>query len=435
MAATTILGMASPRRKHFPRLTVVGLIWLVFVNSLTRFQVGPISVSGFLTLITAVLCLRYLPTRFLAERELNPGKGTLQRPGTAVPWPLIAFMVVAWVRLAFSPSVDGLQNVAVYTAFICAVAAGTMWAPPWQVVSLLRALRVVAISVPAIFLASRAAGIEVYGGRSFALTCLIFVAVLIPYRGERLVYKLGPILVVTASFLSLSRTAAVIGASLLIFLAVRSRQKYRALGAGLFAAAVGGGLYWAITSYTPFRDRFIGGDQAVTIGGFKLNTSGRSTLWEVVTESAALAPWFGHGPGSAGAFTQRLLGIEHPHNEYLRLWHDLGAVGLVLLLLGLVLLIYRVWQRARRTDDQIHWVALIALLGVSAAAFTDNVIVYPFVMVPLGVIVGCSLAQTLPSQTLERPRRRLIGTGPAPVADQRGVPNGYQLKRPTTIAR
>ena len=39
----------------------------------------------------------------------------------------------------------------------------------------------------------------------------------------------------------------------------------------------------------------------------------------------------------------------------------------------------------------------LALLGVGLSAITDNALVYPFVMAPLGVLVGLSLAHPVPS--------------------------------------
>jgi O-antigen ligase len=395
--------MAPTMTKYrLPRFAGIALLWLVVIDALGHVSVGPLSLSGVLTIATAglVMSVALLHIATWATGNMRPFKNL--EVGVGIPRVLMAFLAVAWIRLALTPSTEGIQNVSVYTAFIGGAAILALGAAPSRIVTMLRRFRLVALLVPLVFVASTLAGVSIFHERAFALTALIFVAVLIPYQGRRLIYKIGPILVVAAIFLSLSRTAAVIAAALLIFTAIRSRRRYRFIRAAGFAGVVGAGLYWAVTSYTPFRDRFLGGDQALSLGGVALNTSGRSTLWEITTESASKAPWFGHGPGSANELISGMFdNIAHPHNDYMRLYHDFGLVGLSLFSVGIVMTFRQLWKRARHTDDQVHWIAVIALSGVLAAAFTDNVIVYPFVMVPLGVLIGCSLAQPLP-----RKRRR-----------------------------
>lgn len=406
--------MVTPRRKHLPRLGWIGLAWLVVIDALTDYQLGPITLSGLFTLVSAGLCLWY----FFMLQLSNNRPQRLRR----VPWPLMAFLALAWMRLLFDFSVEGVQNVAVYTGFILAIAIGTWWAPAWQTVNLLRALRLVAVLVSALFIVEGFAGWNIYGDRSFALACLIFAATLIPYQGVRPIYKIGPFLVVVAAFLSLSRTAAVISAASLVFLAVRSRSKYRVPASVGLAATAGAGLWWAVTSYAPFRDRFLEGDQALTLGGLNVNTSGRAVLWDMTWESAMRAPLFGHGPGASSALiAEHFSNISHPHNDYLRLLNDFGLFGAGLFVIGTLIVLKRTWSRARCGDDQIHWVTFIATLGVLAAAVTDNVIIYAFIMLPLGLIIGCSLAQPI---SAPRKMRRPIGIGPSSRAPSPQAPSG-----------
>lgn len=331
------------------------------------------------------------------------------RSGGSVPAFLLLFLAWAWLHLAARPSVDGLQNLSVYSAFIAGACVVSLQATPYQVSNLLRTYRISAIFIASIFLISLAVGIPrpvqgepIYGARAFALVCIVLLAIVIPYRGQNWLLRLSPFFIVAAAFISLSRTAAVVGAVLLTFLAVRIRKGVRWPLALLLSTVVGGGVFWAVTSYGPFRERFLSGDAAAAVGNMKINTSGRSVLWDVVQKSARDSPWIGQGPGSASKVIFDLYpGVGHPHNEYLRLYHDFGIIGLVLFGMGMLVLVFRVARRAAVTDDEIHWVALAALLGVFSAAITDNVIVYPFVMVPLAVIVGCSLAQPMPQSVME----------------------------------
>ena len=309
-----------------------------------------------------------------------------------VPLPLMLFFAYSLVRVAMSPSIDGLQNIAVLLMF----GLGASFAARRSTVesaglgvSVLANCGIV-VSLVALFQA--ATGIVVYGTRSFALTALIAAAAAIAVPSGRILARIAPLLIVVAIVASLSRTASIIAVLLLAGLAVRlprGRRLVLALG-GLAASAVGA---WVlITTFPPLRDRFLGGDNAAEFGGLSINTSGRSALWEALWDSAVTNPVFGHGPGSATALVEsRFYPILLPHNEYLRLFHDLGIVGLATFALGCVALIVRISVRAARTDHPIHWAALFGVLATLAAAATDNVFVYPFVMVPLAALVGLSL--------------------------------------------
>lgn len=411
-----ISGYPSPMdiypRERLPRLAVVSLAWLLAIDLLTRFHVGPISLSGALTIATAVLCVLYVPLLELAAKKNWRSFRHSLRPDGAVPWPLIIFVGYAWIRLMLSPSVEGVQNVAVFTGFVGTIWVSSLRVTNSQAISMLRFLRFISVVVPLVFIIGFIAGVNTYGARAFALSCILFVAILIPYRGNRLIYRFGPALVVVAAFLSLSRSAGIITAALLIFLAARSRPRHRLPVATLVGLTVSAVIYWVITFYTPFRDRFLGGDQAVSVGRINFNTSGRSALWEVTWESAMRAPWIGHGPAAiTPILSSKLNGIAHPHNDYLRLIHDYGLIGTCFFVFGILMLMWRIIQSIRRTDDQIHWAAFIALFGVSIAAITDNVIVYVFVMIPLGAIIGYSLSRPFPlKQRIYRTARPTHGS-------------------------
>jgi O-antigen ligase len=95
-------------------------------------------------------------------------------------------------------------------------------------------------------------------------------------------------------------------------------------------------------------------------------------------------------------------GVGHPHNDYLRLWHDFGVVGLLLFLGavgGWLVILFRNWYHAERSrvySGQLFLAGALGLLGVLLAMVTDNVIVYVFVMGPLGVLVGAGLGLRVP---------------------------------------
>lgn len=115
-----------------------------------------------------------------------------------------------------------------------------------------------------------------------------------------------------------------------------------------------------------------------------VNVTGRNLVWAVVYgDYWSHNRWIGQGAGSsarflAGAFEES--GI--PHNEYLRVLHDTGAVGLVLFLAGIIGL-FRLLQSllGKSVTEQQRLcvgVALFILIGYIVIAITDNPLDYYF---------------------------------------------------------
>lgn len=384
-----------------PALSGLAILWLLTIDFFTRVPAGPVSVSGALTLAGALLCLFLVPVVFAGA------KGTESRMRGKVPIALALFILYALARLIVSPETEGLQNVAVYTTFAVAIAATATQISSEASLVLLRWMRYVAVISSIVFLVTFLAGVQIYSERAFALTGLVFMAILIPHKPRNRLYAVAPFLVAGIIAFSLSRTATAIALVLLVFLSVRGKRGYRMLFSGILAGSAVSLAYWLFTSYAPLRDRFIGGDNGASIGNIELNTSGRTRLWEITQQSAEQHSAFGGGPGSATALIKPMFrDISHPHNEYLRLFHDFGYVGATLFIIGMFMLLARVWRRALYSANPVHWTAVLGLLAVMAAALTDNVIIYPFVMVPLGVLIGASLG--LPVDPRPRPEEKVL---------------------------
>ncbi|AFR30185.1 O-antigen ligase family protein [Arthrobacter sp. Rue61a] len=399
-------------RTKVPTLLTLGVAWLLIVDSLTRVSAGPLSLSGALTLATALLCAFLSPIIILGRTSQKSGSGR-----ATIPWPLTAFVVVALIALAMEPSAEGLQNVAVYTIFVASAGLTSVQVSRAGAQAIGHRMRLVGLIVTCAFIVTNLAGFRLFSERAFGLVGLIFLAVLIPNTPRRKIVRLAPFLVAGAIALSLSRTATVIAIAMLMFLALRARKGLKLLASLGMAVAAGGLAYWLFNFYEPFRERFLEGDGGATVGGVELNTSGRAVLWDITYKSSQEAPVFGHGPGSASALITPLFrNIGHPHNEYLRILHDFGWVGLVLFGLGMVMLLTRIAARIRRSGDPIHWSALLSLVAVLSAAITDNVIVYPFIMLPLGLIIGASLGLPLEPESEPEPSH---GVGSPRIEDAR----------------
>jgi O-antigen ligase len=120
-------------------------------------------------------------------------------------------------------------------------------------------------------------------------------------------------------------------------------------------------------------------------------------MWDTTIGSWQEAPWFGHGMGSAAVLMEETYGLEHPHNDYLRVLHDLGLVGLSLWVLGLLKLLsheYRQWRweyyAQHKSEAIVHKAAFLSLAAFIMSMATDNSISYLFVMLPLGITLGAS---------------------------------------------
>lgn len=352
----------------------------VLVDTLTHVGLGPISASGLVTLVLAA--------GFVAASPMLVGRAARWK----LPLPLMLFIVYIAVRLLLEPSSDGLQMLAVWTIFGFGTSFSASRSSSERAGATLVLFTVVAIVLCGVFLFQLSTGTVIYITRGFALTALVLLAAAVMVPSQKQWAKAAPFFVLGAIVVSLSRTASLIGLAVLIGLVARRSRGKRLVLAGAGLGGVGAAILSLVNLYPPFRERFLGGDNAFQVGDLSFNTSGRSNIWDAVLADAMSDPWLGHGPGSSVALvTQLFAPVLQPHNEYLRLFHDLGYVGVVLFALGMVSLLYRIANRAARTDAPIHWAALLALSAVLLAAATDNVFVYPFVMFPLSILVGLSL--------------------------------------------
>jgi O-antigen ligase len=232
-------------------------------------------------------------------------------------------------------------------------------------------------------------------------------------------------------FMSMSRMALVAG-TLMVPLAVLVRGDRKALLQTVVVGAVfGGALAAGIMFYQPMYDRFFKEDASLQVGGVAINATGRTVVWERIWNSYLNHPIFGQGAGSTGPFIN-IEGMDHPHNDYLRILHDYGLVGLALLLAGFTAIGFRMLQGALRTKQAgriaqpIHVAAICALFGVCCAMISDNPVSYIYVMAPLGVLLGASLglSQANEAAALQQHHEARFGFRPAAALEHRRHPIG-----------
>jgi O-antigen ligase len=322
-------------------------------------------------------------------------------------WPLLALLgwsIVSFAWYRVTPA--GIQNVLVLAAFVSLTLASivaTRIDP-----NLMRWVnRMMFVAVP---LAGTlfAIGLLVEGPdsdlilepRPFSLFALVGLAwMLASWRSGSRVGGLFALGMLTLIFLSLSRMSLAVGLLVLLPLSFIGSAKPGTWLRNVSIAVVLSVLVFgsAILFFQPLRERFVEGDRE-KIAGVTLNVTGRLNVWRLTWESYVRSPWVGHGAGSADNFVASSPDtvLRHPHNEYLRILHDYGIIGLGLWLLGYALLLSRVWEGVRRgaerPDERTHLAALLTLAAIGTAV-TSNQLIYLFVMGPTALVVGTSLGR------------------------------------------
>lgn len=342
--------------------------------------------------------------------------GLLPRPaGSGVP-PLVALWLLWLLALSATSgaSAAGVQNLLCYGIF-----AGGVYASYYLLdessAPRLRTLMDAAAAVFAVVFALQVFvlgdGFQLIGIRSASLTALLALAWTAPAAAQRGTPRgyLIPLALIATIAATGSRTAFVVG--VLVLAAGSLARSGRVVG--LFLKATLGALVVVVVASTwaPLRDRFQGGDQGLTVGGFRVNTEGRVEVWRLLYDYGERAAWLGQGSGAASDYG-RAISSEYaqPHNEYLRMLVDYGRIGLALFVLMLLALATRTFRQSLydAAHRRLHVAAFLTVAALMATSVTDNGLVYYFIVAPASVVIGASLrcAAAVPLQRLE-PRERL----------------------------
>lgn len=338
---------------------------------------------------------------------------------TRALWPIYALLGWLAMGMRWWPSApDALPNALAY-ALLATVAHVAAVASVRDVPRMARALTAAVWTADATGLSIAAYSVARYGlsvnawpvhPRAFALVALVPIC----WHLARGATTSRPDLLVAAAWIaaivaSLSRMAAgaaVIVSVLALVLGGAARRRGRFAFPAPVAVLVGATLLGAAL-FAPFRQR---------LG----KAEDRTPIWRAVAASAREAPLVGKGPGSSEVedvlrywWTRppRSVGhpgrlydyaeywAVHPHDDYLRVWHDLGLPGITLFVAAL-----GVWLRtlhaAFRRDapaaaagyaGQLELAGLLMLVAVMIGMTTDNPLVYPFVIAPAATLVGAGL--------------------------------------------
>ena len=373
---------------------------------LARFNAGPVSTMGMLTVLYSlgIWSIWLVRARSTPSNVLN-----------LVPFLLFTAWGMMSLLFWYVPSINSAQNVLVIAAFLGLIflCSRDVTTGDTDLNAIGKAFGIATGLAITLYIAGTTlpGAIATYGigTRTFALFIMISLAWFIAgwRTGSRKSFWVAVAIVLLLG-ISLSRTTLVISLAMFPLAQVRLNNItgwFRLVFSGAAAIAL---LYAAIWYIEPLHRRFFEGDTSLEIFGLKINAEGRVKAWEVTVDSFREAPWMGKGVGSSQAVIDTYFPwLNHPHNDYLRILHDYGMIGMALWAVGYIMLLgitWRAWQRADRHGDprgRIHLAAFLALVAVALAMITDNVIVYIFVMAPLGILVGASLATMKESEACE----------------------------------
>ncbi|WP_149830692.1 O-antigen ligase family protein [Streptomyces tailanensis] len=390
-----------PRRRRRPRLLLIGTatFW-VFVGG----NLVPVGLNAPATVLLFTAALFALPCTLTRRPASEAGNLERLNPLRApLPLPLWGFAAWGAISAVQQQTETGTQNALVYLSFVLLTALAAAWTSAGAPLVLLRWIRAAAVVGAVGYLATvalRGPGSSgIYHARVYGEIVWIGMAASVPLANRSRWGYAIPLLLLAASLLSLSRTATAICALVFLALAVKDRCRRGLLKLGLLATGMTYGAFLLLTRYQPLRDRFTQNDNE-EIGNMVIGTSGRSQLWSITWDSIKEAPWLGHGIGHAESLIGNTAGISrlmHPHNDYLRLWNDLGIIGIGLWVLAVLILFRGAYRRLRvatnDSDRAIHQAALFALIGLSLNAVTSNSLIYIFTVTPVAVIIGTSLGR------------------------------------------
>ena len=179
----------------------------------------------------------------------------------------------------------------------------------------------------------------------------------------------------------------------------------------VFLAAGTAGFIAVLNANQNLYNRFFHEDAHMKIGGIAINGTGRTQIWNLLLDHVGNDWIFGKGISSSEDMVKSAMskmGVGQPHNDYLRFYFDQGIVGLSIYLVFIGGLFYRAMQNLRRsiknqsTDYYLHIGAMLGLTGVLFSMLTDNSVIYPPVMIPLAILVGCSLGTGVAAESTEQ---------------------------------
>jgi len=211
----------------------------------------------------------------------------------------------------------------------------------------------------------------------------------------------------TLILFSLSRMASAVAIGLFLLRYWFTKQKVKFIIAVIVSIIMA---ILVITEIPAIRIRFIRTEEldfSFSEGLEGFNYAGRDNFWRTTYNSAIEKPIFGKGLGSARRVTAKLfigkrdIDEYQPHNEYLQVFHDMGLIGVILLVTswGCLLLRNLFHWKVASTIREKRWVlaTILSIIVVLILSITDNTLHYPNIMTMVSIVISLTELNYLPN--------------------------------------
>ena len=377
-ASAPTLAMSSLRDRSRPRLGQL-YVWSVplaaAAGGLKGIRLFGLEYTGFLWLAYFVAGWFLLLGELSVRRETRP----TMPMGRWLVWLAVVWGSFGWGDRGWRNVQDALQlSLPVLVGALASIyirRAADLW-------PLLRNCGIATAGIGVLFIADKLGLISAVGLvsdiRACALTLALYGAFFLAAIPDRWFWPLvgwsGCILL---TFVTGGRmaTAAILATPVLH---PRLKSTTIRLAAIAFFLAAGIGLF-----YTPvFQKRFFyegKGTLSQALRGDFLG-AGRFEAWPLIYAEAENTPWLGHGVGTTRSFVPTVWEeMALPHNDYLRIWFELGLLGLSVFLLAALAQMISLGREMSQAKGIVRYAFAAALLGwfvFLISACTDNPLIY-----------------------------------------------------------
>lgn len=369
-------------------LSIILIFLFSTTGSLTAMiKIGPISISGLFSILVPALTFSYyfLLTRY-SMKQFKPNLPLALLVLACISWDFtnllkhqyfpqnMSIVLAGFAACILIPSLSIAKNYAKSIYALLSISS-TFYIALLAIVLIFFQEEPAFVQVGVIFFTFHIAKYFLYNnGLSLAIALLIFLATL----------TLNSRIVIIAEL-------AIFGIAIITLNRKKVLMNILLVSATLIVSL-------AFTQTEMFQSSVYGGDQALDIGGVSINTSGRLYQWTIIFDSFLNNIFFGSG----FSIPEEMRSVErwnHPHNDYLRLLHHLGVVGLSLwgvfafLVISetrktLKLLNFSSHQPTIRQHKTITYTCAGSFIGLLIMMLTDNSMVYNYVMYPIGILIG-----------------------------------------------
>lgn len=196
-----------------------------------------------------------------------------------------------------------------------------------------------------------------------------------------------------------------LGLSSVLLATVAWRQAWPWLRIQLIALSLGLLLYGLMFVWFPAM--FYPGAMVENRLGNLVGLSGREAIWLASLVQIQAHPWLGIGPMHLAA----ILGhnASHPHNVVLQLAAEWGVPAALALLIAMVWGLIALLRRIRLNASPLLLSLTAALLGASAQAMVDGVLVMPYTQIWLVFVMGWAMGVYFRDASVKDAGRWMLG--------------------------